>query len=87
MQVLASYRWPGNVRELGNLVERLAIVKPEGTIDVSDLPAKYLDDENRVVGEIEQAMAATDGVVAKAARLLNMRRTTLVEKLGKYSLN
>ena len=113
LKVLASYKWPGNVRELGNLVERLAIVKPEGTIDVSDLPAKYLDDENRVVGEpnivaeamqmteanlkehlssverqlIEQAMTATNGVVAKAARLLNVRRTTLVEKLGKYSLN
>ena len=36
---------------------------------------------------IEQAMLATDGVAAKAARLLNMRRTTLVEKLGKYQLN
>ena len=113
LKVLASYKWPGNVRELGNLVERLAIVKPEGTIDVSDLPAKYLEEENRFVGEpnivaeamqmteanlkehlssverqlIEQAMTATNGVVAKAARLLNVRRTTLVEKLGKYSLN
>ena len=81
--------------------------------DIQDVFTKYLDEENRVVGEpnivaeamqmtqanlkdhlssverhlIEQAMAATDGVVAKAARLLNMRRTTLVEKLGKYSLN
>ena len=113
MQVLASYQWPGNVRELGNLVERLAIIKPEGTIEVSDLPPKYLAEENRVSGQpnmvseamqmtcdnlkehlssverdlIGQAMAATNGVVAKAARLLSMRRTTLVEKLGKYQLN
>ena len=31
-------------------------------------------------------MEASDGVVAQAARLLNMRRTTLVEKIGKYDL-
>ncbi|MGI9235285.1 MAG: helix-turn-helix domain-containing protein, partial [Woeseiaceae bacterium] len=37
-------------------------------------------------GLIEQAMQASNGVVAKAARLLNMRRTTLVEKIGKYDL-
>ena len=35
---------------------------------------------------ITQAMQAADGVVAQAARLLNMRRTTLVEKIGKYEL-
>lgn len=36
---------------------------------------------------IAQAMAEADGVVAGAARLLNMRRTTLVEKLAKYKLS
>ena len=35
---------------------------------------------------IEQAMQASDGVVAQAARLLSMRRTTLVEKIGKYQI-
>jgi len=109
---LASYSWPGNIRELSNLVERLAIIKPEGIIEVDDLPAKYRDaqampnpDSNMVseamqltnatlkeslqsveCGLIEQAMQASNGVVAKAARLLNMRRTTLVEKIAKYEL-
>jgi sigma-54 specific flagellar transcriptional regulator A len=31
-------------------------------------------------------MQASDGTVAQAARLLGLRRTTLVEKLRKYSL-
>ena len=33
---------------------------------------------------IQQALKESDGVVAHAAKRLNMRRTTLVEKLRKY---
>jgi sigma-54 specific flagellar transcriptional regulator A len=39
------------------------------------------------VSLIRQALDEADGVVAHAAKLLNMRRTTLVEKLRKYGLN
>jgi sigma-54 specific flagellar transcriptional regulator A len=35
---------------------------------------------------IEQALEKTEGVVAHAAKLLGLRRTTLVEKLRKYGL-
>ena len=38
------------------------------------------------VNLIEQALEQTDWVVARAAELLSMRRTTLVEKMRKYSL-
>ena len=38
------------------------------------------------VNLIEQALEQTDWVVARAADLLSMRRTTLVEKMRKYSL-
>ena len=112
VRVLANYRWPGNIRELSNLVERLAIVKPDGVIELADLPAKYLDEQmsdaapancvaeamqlteanlKETLQSVEQdligkAMAASDGVVAQAARLLSLRRTTLVEKIGKYNL-
>lgn len=41
LECLVSYNWPGNIRELENLVERIAILKGQGQIDVSDLPAKY----------------------------------------------
>ena len=36
---------------------------------------------------IKQALSSTNGVVAHAAKLLKMRRTTLVEKLKKYGIN
>ena len=40
---LQRYRWPGNVRELENLVERLDVFKPEGDLDVSDLPPEIVN--------------------------------------------
>ncbi len=133
--VLMQHRWPGNVRELSNLIERLAIINPEGTVDASDLPEKFQvyevpesaqaivweEPEMAAEGEtvesvpafkampvsvgkvhlpeqgidlkeyltdlenelIRQALEECNGVVAHAAKLLNMRRTTLVEKLRK----
>ncbi len=36
---------------------------------------------------IRQALVECDGVVAQAAKLLNVRRTTLVEKMKKYELS
>ncbi|CAD6878798.1 Flagellar regulatory protein FleQ [Methylomonas albis] len=130
---LMQHSWPGNVRELSNLIERLAIISPDASVDVGDLPEKfqayevpegvqislpeqdihivrpaerealampapgavaavhlpeqgidlkeYLTDlENEL---IRQALEECNGVVAHAAKLLNMRRTTLVEKLRK----
>ncbi len=38
MNALNSYDWPGNVRELENLMERLVILKGQGTVDLGDLP-------------------------------------------------
>jgi sigma-54 specific flagellar transcriptional regulator A len=54
---------------------------PRGGLDLKDhLCAIEL-------GLIRQALEEADGTVAEAARLLRMRRTTLVEKLRKYRLS
>ncbi len=145
LQALAGYEWPGNVRELTNLVERLAVLHPGGSVRVQDLPAKYrgdfavaapvavvapeangderldlrsfsfhtptagtaaaaanpaerapalpdagLDLRNHMASIeltlINEALERTQGVVAHAAQLLGLRRTTLVEKLRKYGI-
>jgi two-component system, NtrC family, response regulator len=40
LAALQRHRWPGNVRELKSVVERLNLLKPEGDLDISDLPAE-----------------------------------------------
>ena len=56
----------------------------------NDLPAEGVDLKNHIEGIelalIRQALKQSSGVVAHAAKLLNTRRTTLVEKLRKYGL-
>jgi sigma-54 dependent transcriptional regulator, flagellar regulatory protein len=54
---------------------------PRGGIDLKDHLSAI------EIGLIRKALAEADGTVAGAARLLNIRRTTLVEKLRKYRLS
>ena len=55
------------------------------------LPSEGLDLKQHLadieIGLIEQALAASNNVVARAANLLHMRRTTLVEKMRKYGID
>ncbi len=128
---LNHYPWPGNVRELANLMERLAILKPGGQVELGDLPAKFRIhapaepppaaataatvepvaagganrpptaeptglppdglDLRQYITDLESSLIQTaleeaNGVVAHAASLLKMRRTTLVEKMRKYNI-
>lgn len=43
MKALMNYRWPGNVRELENMIERLAIMTPGGTIHTDIIPDAVKD--------------------------------------------
>jgi sigma-54 specific flagellar transcriptional regulator A len=107
VDALAALPWPGNVRELANLIERLAILCQDRTVECGDLPARYssvpaardqqvefppegLDLKDHLAGieirMIRRAMDETNGTIAKAARLLRLQRTTLVEKLRKYHI-
>ena len=54
---------------------------PEGGLDLKDHLSAI------EIGLIRQALQEADGTIAEAARLLRMRRTTLVEKLRKYRLS
>lgn len=55
-------------------------VLPENGLNLKELIADL------EIGLIRQALEQQDGVVARAADLLGMRRTTLVEKMKKYGM-
>jgi len=48
LRALQDAAWRGNVRELRNMIERLVIMVPADTIDVTDLPAEFF----RAAGDI-----------------------------------
>jgi sigma-54 dependent transcriptional regulator, flagellar regulatory protein len=69
-------------RESDSLVyEMLDTALPRGGIDLKDHMSAI------EIGLIRKALEEADGTVAGAARLLRIRRTTLVEKLRKYRLS
>jgi sigma-54 specific flagellar transcriptional regulator A len=61
--------------------EMMGAELPRGGIDLKDHMSAI------EIGLIRQALEEADGTVAGAARLLRIRRTTLVEKLRKYRLS
>lgn len=58
LEALMAYDWPGNVRELENLMERLVILKVQGTVDLGDLPhrifQKYADGRPQGSGALSE---------------------------------
>ena len=61
--------------------EQVGLELPRGGMDLKDHLSAI------EIGLIRKALEEADGTVAEAARLLRMRRTTLVEKLRKYRLS
>ncbi len=99
---LLSHPWPGNVRELRNAMERAAVLARRPVVEASDLAflrratppaeaaAEALDLPAAVArleaAMIRQALAASGGRRAEAARKLGIHRQLLYEKLRRYGL-
>lgn len=87
---LLEYPWPGNIRELKNVIGRAVLICQQEWISVSDLnlDISFQKEEKPLLAEEEkertlllQTLEKVDGNRSKAARLLNISRTTLYEKL------
>ncbi len=107
MRALESYSWPGNVRQLQNVIERAAILRGSGVIQLEDIPDRVrgtapstesiLPEPKLPEGGLQlrdavdrfesalilQALSRAHGNRNRAANILGMNRTTLVEKLKK----
>lgn len=75
---LCRHEWSGNVRELANLVERMAIMFPDGVIGVQELPAKY----RHVEVEDEFATKSTSTDMPQAQGYVSMNDSPLLPEGG-----
>lgn len=99
-QAALEHRWPGNVRELRNRVERAILLAAGPWIMPSDLFPEIeiakgetprtgslrtaRDDAER--RQIERALQETGGQIIEAARILDVSRTTLWEKMKRLGI-
>lgn len=94
LNVLMNHEWPGNVRELENAVERALVVSRGTEIKPADFSFQFqsegmptgrtLEDVERV--HIERILRETEHNLSRAARILDIDRTTLYNKLRRYGL-
>jgi transcriptional regulator with PAS, ATPase and Fis domain len=91
MNRLMLYHYPGNVRELENIIEQAFVLRPEGRIEVEDLPQEFQDQlgaspvggtlESLERSAIEAALRRNGGHRSKAANELGIDPSTLYRKM------
>ena len=95
LDLLMGYDWPGNVRELENAVERALVVGRGAELTPANFffqlsgtttPEKPRTLEEVERAHIEQVWRECQGNHSRAARILDIDRTTLYNKLRRYGL-
>ncbi len=95
---LIKYPWPGNVRELENAIERAFVISKGKYITTEDLAfldindAKFTTPPALSLSEIEKqhilnVLNECDYNISKAAKILDIDRTTLYNKMKKYGIS
>jgi DNA-binding NtrC family response regulator len=97
LQRFSQYHWPGNIRELKNTINYAATMATSDDIRIEDLPAAFIDmqkekSEYNIMEETEKMLIIkmlkqSDYNKRKAARLLEISRKTLYNKLKKYGIS
>tara|TARA_R110002051_G_scaffold234092_2_gene295726 strand:- start:16924 stop:18267 length:1344 start_codon:yes stop_codon:yes gene_type:complete len=98
ISVFRSYHWPGNLRELQNVIKRSVLLANNEYIETDVLPKELfvapkkeaLDDFSKDAYEKEQILRAlkeTNFNKSKAAKLLQITRKTLYNKISHYNLD
>ncbi len=98
---LIKYNWPGNVRELINVIEQSILKEWDGEIisfssipnevSLSSFSSKDQLDNNLInkkeIEIISETIKKVNGNKSKAARILNIPRSTLYSKLKRYKID
>lgn len=97
MDKLAAWSWPGNVRELRHTMEKSVILCDREAIGPGDIVLnnetreQQADDDTLRLSDVERktilkVLGDCRGNYTKAARILDISRTTLYAKIRKYDL-
>jgi DNA-binding NtrC family response regulator len=95
LALLQSYPWPGNVRELQNAIERAVVVGTGPLVEPADLPLHITEPPagpgagslaEAEKGHVRSVLDAQGWNISRAARILDVDRVTLYNKIRKYDL-
>lgn len=92
-----NYNWPGNLRELKNVIKRAVLLSPDPYIPIDVIPREVLSfsetkiplDFSKETNEKQLILGALESAnynKSRAAKLLNITRKTLYNKIEQYDL-
>lgn len=95
LDLLVRYQWPGNVRELENVIERAMVLADTAVIQTEHFPFQLnqqqsLPDNDSLQAiervHIESILCRTGWNITRSAKILNIDRVTLYNKIAKFGL-
>lgn len=98
IELFMNYDWPGNLREMKNTIKRSVLLTKTSTVPIDVLPQEMrsaIEQENAIPyyskeneeSAIRSALEKAGFNKTKAAKLLNIDRKTLYNKLKLYSID